>query len=195
MFPAGKRTGLSHDIVGCQCAPAPQLFSRRTTSSAMRYWFSTTRTLDPLTCIRICKTRGPHVVNLHGLRRACLAGKIYDEMPEELAALRQSAHVVAAADSCTRPVLRTPVCLRLWAHFLGGLAFFCSLFVGLEPNGGWFMYPPLKSEAHSPGINADLRLLGIGSIEISAIAGAIELIVGVTKTCAGHSSSSTCTTS
>ncbi|RYG33382.1 MAG: cytochrome ubiquinol oxidase subunit I, partial [Burkholderiales bacterium] len=69
-----------------------------------------------------------------------------------------------------------------WAYFLGGLAFFCSLFVGLAPNGGWFMYPPLTSEAHSPGINADFWLLGIGFIEISAIAGAIEIIVGVMKT-------------
>jgi len=69
-----------------------------------------------------------------------------------------------------------------WAYFIGGLAFFCSLFVGLAPNGGWFMYPPLTSEAYSPGINADFWLLGIGFIEISAIAGAIEIIVGVMKT-------------
>jgi cytochrome c oxidase subunit I+III len=69
-----------------------------------------------------------------------------------------------------------------WAYFLGGLAFFCSIFVGLAPNGGWFMYPPLTSDAYSPGINADFWLLGIGFIEISAIAGAIEIIVGVLKT-------------
>jgi cytochrome c oxidase subunit I+III len=69
-----------------------------------------------------------------------------------------------------------------WAYFLGGLAFFCSIFVGLAPNAGWFMYPPLSSTAHSPGINADFWLLGIGFIEISAIAGAVEIIVGVLKT-------------
>ncbi|HET9229936.1 MAG TPA: cbb3-type cytochrome c oxidase subunit I [Vitreimonas sp.] len=69
-----------------------------------------------------------------------------------------------------------------WAYFLGGLAFFSSLFFGVAPNGGWFMYPPLTSTAHSPGINADLWLLGIGFIEISAIAGAVEIIVGVLKT-------------
>lgn len=68
-----------------------------------------------------------------------------------------------------------------WAYFLGGMAFFCSLFFGLAPNGGWFMYPPLTSTAHSPGINADFWLLGIGFIEISAIAGAVEIIVGVLK--------------
>jgi cytochrome c oxidase subunit I+III len=66
-----------------------------------------------------------------------------------------------------------------WAYAFGGLAFFCTLFVGLAPDGGWFMYPPLTSTVYSPGLNADFWLLGIGFIEISAIAGAIELIVGI----------------
>ena len=66
-----------------------------------------------------------------------------------------------------------------WAYAIGGLAFFCTLFVGLAPDGGWFMYPPLTGKAYSPGLNADFWLLGIGFIEISAIAGAVELIVGI----------------
>jgi cytochrome c oxidase subunit I+III len=69
-----------------------------------------------------------------------------------------------------------------WAYLIGGLAFFSSLFFGLAPDGGWFMYPPLTSITYSPGINADFWLLGIGFIEISAIAGAIEIIVGVLRT-------------
>ena len=69
-----------------------------------------------------------------------------------------------------------------WAYFVGGLCFFCSIFFGLAPNGGWFMYPPLTSTTYSPGINADFWLLGIGFIEISAIAGAIEILVGILKT-------------
>jgi cytochrome c oxidase subunit I+III len=69
-----------------------------------------------------------------------------------------------------------------WAYAVGGLAFFSSLFVGLAPDGGWFMYPPLTSKSFSPGINTDFWLLGIGFIEISAIAGAIEIIVGVLRT-------------
>ena len=68
-----------------------------------------------------------------------------------------------------------------WAYLIGGLAFFASLFFGLAPSGGWFMYPPLSSLQFSPGINADFWLLGIGFIEISAIAGAIEIIVGVLR--------------
>jgi len=68
-----------------------------------------------------------------------------------------------------------------WAYFVGGLCFFASIFFGLSPSGGWFMYPPLTSKTFSPGINADFWLLGIGFIEISAIAGAVEIVVGVLK--------------
>ncbi|HEY6133227.1 MAG TPA: cbb3-type cytochrome c oxidase subunit I [Rubrivivax sp.] len=66
-----------------------------------------------------------------------------------------------------------------WAYAIGGLAFFCTIFFNASPDGGWFMYPPLTSAEHSPGIGADFWLLGIGFIEISAIAGAIELIIGI----------------
>ncbi len=69
-----------------------------------------------------------------------------------------------------------------WAYFVGGLIFFASLFFDLAPKGGWFMYPPLTSYEYSPGDNADFWLLGIGFIEISAIAGAIEIMVGVLLT-------------
>jgi cytochrome c oxidase subunit I+III len=66
-------------------------------------------------------------------------------------------------------------------YAIGGLCFFASLFFGAAPDGGWFMYPPLTSKENSPGINTDMYLLGIGFIEISAIAGAIELIVGILR--------------
>ena len=66
-----------------------------------------------------------------------------------------------------------------WAYAIGGLAFFSTIFFGASPDGGWFMYPPLTGKEYSPGIGADWWLLGIGFIEISAIAGAIELIIGI----------------
>lgn len=66
-----------------------------------------------------------------------------------------------------------------WTYAIGGVVFFCTLFFGEAPDGGWFMYPPLTSKEFSPGRGADWWLLGIGFIEISAIAGAIELIVGI----------------
>jgi len=66
-----------------------------------------------------------------------------------------------------------------WAYAIGGLVFFGTLFFGEAPDGGWFMYPPLTGKEFSPGRGADWWLLGIGFIEISAIAGAIELIIGI----------------
>ncbi|KRD95857.1 cytochrome B [Bosea sp. Root381] len=69
-----------------------------------------------------------------------------------------------------------------WAYLIGGTVFFCTLFFGTAPSGGWFMYPPLTGAQFSPGVGADWWLLGIGFIEISAIAGAIEIIVGVLRT-------------
>jgi cytochrome c oxidase subunit I+III len=69
-----------------------------------------------------------------------------------------------------------------WAYAFGGIIFFSSLFFGLAPDGGWFMYTPLTTSQYSPGVNADFWLLGIGFIEISAIAGAVEIIVGVLRT-------------
>ncbi|MGE5792876.1 MAG: cytochrome c oxidase subunit I [Bacteroidota bacterium] len=69
-----------------------------------------------------------------------------------------------------------------WAYCVGGLVFFGSIFVGLAPTGGWFMNPPLTTATYSPGVNEDFWLLGIGFIEISAIAGAIEIVVGVLRT-------------
>jgi cytochrome c oxidase subunit I+III len=66
-----------------------------------------------------------------------------------------------------------------WAYAFGGVGFIVTLAFGLAPDGGWFMYPPLTGKAYSPGLNADFWLLGIGFIEISAIAGAIELVIGI----------------
>ncbi|MGE0717894.1 MAG: cbb3-type cytochrome c oxidase subunit I [Alphaproteobacteria bacterium] len=70
----------------------------------------------------------------------------------------------------------------VWAYVIGGAVFFSTIFYGLAPQGGWFMYPPLTLTRYSPGDNADFWLLGIGFIEISAIAGAIEIVVGTLRT-------------
>lgn len=69
-----------------------------------------------------------------------------------------------------------------WAYAMGGIVFFASLFFGAAPRGGWFMNPPLTNANYSPGVAEDFWLLGIGFIEISAIAGAVEIIVGILRT-------------
>jgi cytochrome c oxidase subunit I+III len=69
----------------------------------------------------------------------------------------------------------------LWVYIFGGSAVIIAMLMGLAPDGGWFMYPPLSSAAFSPGIGADVWLLGITSIEVSAIATAVEIIVTVLR--------------
>jgi cytochrome c oxidase subunit I+III len=69
----------------------------------------------------------------------------------------------------------------LWVYIFGGSAVIIAMLMGLAPNGGWFMYPPLSSAAFSPGVGADVWLLGITSIEVSAIATACEVVVTVLR--------------
>ncbi|MDB5900195.1 MAG: ctaD, partial [Ramlibacter sp.] len=72
--------------------------------------------------------------------------------------------------------------LGYWCYAFGGLLVFASLFFKIAPDGGWFMYPPLTGPKYSPGINTDVWILGLGFVEIAAIAAAVELIVGILKT-------------
>jgi cytochrome c oxidase subunit I+III len=67
-----------------------------------------------------------------------------------------------------------------WCFFIGGIFVCGSIFFGVAPEGGWFMYPPLTS-SYQPGLGADIWLLGLAFIEIASIAAAVELIVGVLK--------------
>ena len=68
-----------------------------------------------------------------------------------------------------------------WCYAFGGAMMLTSLVLGLAPNGGWFMYPPLTGGIHAPGINTDFWLIGITFVEISAICAAVELCVSILK--------------
>lgn len=68
-----------------------------------------------------------------------------------------------------------------WCYVFGGTMMLVSLLLGIAPDGGWFMYPPLTDAIHSPGINTDFWLIGITFVEISAIAAAVEITVSVLK--------------
>lgn len=68
-----------------------------------------------------------------------------------------------------------------WSFLLGGLFVSGSIFFDAAPDGGWFMYPPLSTEPATAGIGADIWMLGLSFIEVSSIAAAVELIVGVLK--------------
>ena len=66
-----------------------------------------------------------------------------------------------------------------WCYVCGGVFVSGSIFFGVAPDAGWFMYPPLSTE--QSGIGTDIWLLGLSFIEVAAIAAAVELIVGVLK--------------
>ncbi|MWD27043.1 cytochrome c oxidase subunit I [Aquicoccus sp. SCR17] len=66
-----------------------------------------------------------------------------------------------------------------WCFLIGGVFVIGSIFFDAAPNSGWFMYPPLATQAEGPG--SDIWLLGLSFIEVASIAAAVELIVGSLK--------------
>ncbi|MCC5988924.1 MAG: cytochrome c oxidase subunit I [Pararhodobacter sp.] len=71
--------------------------------------------------------------------------------------------------------------LGYWCYLFGGLIMLGALFAGVAPRDGWFMYTPLSGATYSPGINADVWLLGVTFVEISAIAAAVEITVTILR--------------
>ncbi|MEQ5786845.1 cytochrome c oxidase subunit I [Erythrobacter sp. NFXS35] len=68
-----------------------------------------------------------------------------------------------------------------WCYLFGGLTLLGALLAGVAPDSGWFMYTPLSSKPYSPGINADIWLVGITVVEVSAVCAAVEIMVTVLK--------------
>jgi cytochrome c oxidase subunit I+III len=68
-----------------------------------------------------------------------------------------------------------------WCYLLGGVMLFSTLLLGVAPDGGWFIYPPFSGPVYSPGPGIDAWLLGITFVEISALAAAVELIIGILR--------------
>ncbi len=68
-----------------------------------------------------------------------------------------------------------------FCYLFGGGMLVVSLLMGAAPASGWFMYTPLSSRVYSPGMQADVWLLGITFVEISAVAVGVELCVTVLK--------------
>ncbi|TVQ01817.1 MAG: cytochrome c oxidase subunit I [Roseinatronobacter sp.] len=71
--------------------------------------------------------------------------------------------------------------LGYWCYLFGGLIMLTALLFGVAPHDGWFMYTPLSDATHSPGINADVWLLGVTFVEISAVAAAVEITVTILR--------------
>jgi cytochrome c oxidase subunit I+III len=68
-----------------------------------------------------------------------------------------------------------------WCYLFGSTILICALLAGVAPNSGWFMYTPLSSNVYTPGINADVWLLGVTFVEISALTLAVEITVSILK--------------
>jgi cytochrome c oxidase subunit I+III len=68
-----------------------------------------------------------------------------------------------------------------WCYLFGGTILTVALVAGVAPNSGWFLYTPLSSNVYTPGINADVWLIGVTFVEISALTLAVEIIVSVLK--------------
>ena len=52
-----------------------------------------------------------------------------------------------------------------WCYLFGGTIILGGMVLGLAPDGGWFLYTPLSSREFTPGVNADIWLLGITFVE------------------------------
>lgn len=91
-----------------------------------------------------------------------------------IAAIRLSASILPLPQMLAAHDLPFPrlSAFAIWANIIGGLVFF-------PPSS--MASPRMTFALYSPGDNADFWLLGIGFIEISAIAGAIEIIVGTLR--------------
>jgi cytochrome c oxidase subunit I+III len=68
-----------------------------------------------------------------------------------------------------------------WCYLFGGMILTGALLFGVAPDSGWFMYTPLSSNVYTPGVNADVWLLGVTFVEISALTVAVEIVVSILK--------------
>lgn len=68
-----------------------------------------------------------------------------------------------------------------WCYLFGASILTGALLLGVAPDGGWFMYTPLSSNTYTPGVNADVWLLGVTFVEISALSFAVEIVVSILK--------------
>ncbi|MEX1198539.1 MAG: cytochrome c oxidase subunit I [Pseudohongiellaceae bacterium] len=68
-----------------------------------------------------------------------------------------------------------------YCYLFGGLIILASLFTGVAPDTGWFMYTPLSDANYSPGPGPDFWLLGITFVEISAVSAGVELTVSILR--------------
>jgi cytochrome c oxidase subunit 1 len=68
-----------------------------------------------------------------------------------------------------------------WIFLLGGIFLYVSFVLNIGPDAGWFNYPPLAGPEYAPGKRIDVWAQLVNFTEISALVGAIELVVTTFK--------------
>jgi cytochrome c oxidase subunit 1 len=67
-----------------------------------------------------------------------------------------------------------------WLYLFGGIMTVSSF---ITPNGapdfGWFAYAPLNNEVNTPGVGADLWIIGLGIAGLGTILGAVNMVTTV----------------
>ncbi len=68
-----------------------------------------------------------------------------------------------------------------FTYLIGGILLYAALLLDIGPDAGWFAYLPLAGPEFSPGHRMDFYAEIITFLEISALVGAVEIIVTVFK--------------
>jgi len=70
--------------------------------------------------------------------------------------------------------------LSYWLFLLGGVVLYSSWFAsGGAPRAGWTGYPPLSTNAFTPGHGQDLWILSLHILSLSSLLGAINFLVTI----------------
>jgi cytochrome c oxidase subunit I+III len=68
-----------------------------------------------------------------------------------------------------------------YLYLIGAVTLYAAFLLGVAPNSGWFNYPPLSRREHELTIGIDVWVSVVTLLEVSALVGAVGLIVTIMK--------------
>jgi len=71
--------------------------------------------------------------------------------------------------------------LSYYMYLFGGVFLYVMFFLSMGPDAGWFAYVPLAGPEYAPGKRVDVWAQMITFTELSALLGAVELVVSIMK--------------
>ena len=71
--------------------------------------------------------------------------------------------------------------LSYFMYLFGGVFLYVMFFLSMGPDAGWFAYVPLAGPEYAPGKRVDVWAQMITFTELSALMGAVELVVSIMK--------------